>query len=1265
MSLPLPRGRGLTAALAAVVVMTAVGPAAADVAPASSPGTTISSTASASGRSAASRTVTLITGDKVTVAEDGRTATAVVDPQGRASGVHVMSVGDDTYVYPDQALPYISSGALDEQLFNVTELVEDGYDAAHSDRLPLLVTYNDAARFRTATVPDGARKTLTLDSIQGAAISAGHADAAGFWSSLTGTSPGARRSTQADGRDGALAGGIAKVWLDGKAEVSLSDTTSYIGAPEVWGNGNTGRGVDVAVLDTGIDAAHPDFADRIAVTQSFVPGEDTSDHAGHGTHVASTIAGTGAASGGTEKGVASGASLHIGKVLGNDGKGQDSWILAGMEWAARDQHARIINMSLGVDNGGDGTDPLSQAVNRLSAETGALFVVAAGNSGPDAYTLGSPGVADAALTVAAVASSGKQADQLAGFSSRGPRQGDHGLKPDLSAPGVAVLAARSQYMAGGEGPYLSMSGTSMATPHVAGAAALLAAEHPDWTGQQLKDALVSTAKGASRYSPYEAGSGRLDIAATAKATLITPASVFADARYPYTAGQTVRKDVTYTNTGAAPVTVDLTITGGTSSEGQQLPEDLFTLTASRLTVPAHGTATVGVISHLDKAENETGYSSLLTATGQDGTAYTHTPIGLNKEGPRHTLSFSAKDRRGKPLSGTLILQDITRNVVPRIHTLDGAAGVSDGVLPGTYAAWLYADVPGVDGTHSRGMAVFSAPQITVDRDRTVVFDAATLRKAEATTPQRTANSFLRVDQYRSYGDLAPYADSYQPVWWLYDSLWLAPTPKVTLGHYTAATRWRQVQPPLTLSSGSQSYDSLVIQSQSPILPEGTLTYPAVYAGDGSAADFGKQRLRGKAAVVRRSDSVPAPDQAAAAKKAGASTLLILNDGYGPLDAWAERGDAPPLPVASLGTDDSVRLLSRIRLHEAPLKFVSHPYARYLYDLIRYHKGAVAQDPSYHPRANALARIDESFRHTQQVQALEMRQDMSLDHRTLTGADSRVRAQGTLTSWVTAGPNVEWTNNASTNQLGNPGSLALWGDARSYKPGSVFKETWFSPVLHPRLLDHTGGIPAPYRSGNILSSSILTPWGDAGGHAGLLFSDGGTSKTSLYQGDQLLDEVDNEHIINVPDVSPEPTPYRLVVEGRQDMPQLAYSTRTRTEWGFRSGYENDDYATLPLIQVGYSVPTDLSGKAPRQATLTVTPSHLPSATGAGAIRTTTVDVSYDDGATWHRTPLSHKGSAWSAKLGAPSKARYVSLRTTVRDAKGNSVSQTLVRAFGLT
>ncbi|MFF7679048.1 S8 family serine peptidase [Actinacidiphila glaucinigra] len=1254
MRTPPSHRRGLTVAVCVLAALTATGPVASAGTRTSPPPATASGglAAPSAARPDAAGTVTLITGDKVEVTvSNGRTTATVSDPQGRPGGAHVMSVGPDTYVYPDQALPWIASGALDERLFNVSELLKDGYDDAHSDGLPLIVTYTDAAaRARSAKTPDGARKNLTLSSIQGAAISAEHARASDFWSSLTGATAKTAAGAQPSGR---LTGGIAKVWLDGKAKATLADTTAQIGAPEVWQGGDTGQGVDVAVLDTGIDAAHPDFAGRIAASQSFVPDQDVTDRNGHGTHVASTVAGTGAASDGTEKGVAPGASLHIGKVLDNDGSGQDSWILAGMEWAARDQHAKIVSMSLGGAPT-DGTDPLSQAVNRLSSETGALFVIAAGNSGPVPYSIGAPGAADAALTVGAVNGPGKGVDQLAEFSSRGPRVGDNAVKPDLTAPGVNILAARSQYAPEGEGAYQTMSGTSMATPHVAGAAALLAAKHPDWTGQQLKEALVSTTSSTRRFSPYQGGSGRLDIATAVKATVIASGAAFAQVHYPYTPGQTVRRDVTYTNTAAEPVTLDLGLIA------DDIPAGMFTLTDNRLTVPAHGTATVGVVTHLDLAADNAAYTGQLTAAGPDGAVLARTPIGVNKEGRRVKLSVTAKDRKHAGLPGMLVLKDVDRDTDPKVYAVDSSGSLDLSLVPSTYAAWMYTDVPGIDGTHTLGLGLFSAPQIDLSKDQSIRFDAADLRKAAAFTPQPTANSFLRVDQYRSNGDLFPFVDSYSPDYWRYDSLWASPTTKVTHGSYTFATRWRQIQPPLTLASGSQSYDGVTVQSLSPMVPEGSRTYRTLWAGDGSAAEFAKAKVRGQVAVVRRSDSVSAPDQAAAAAKAGAKLLLILNDGYGRLDAWADLPDAAPLPVASLGTDDSVRLRARLgRPGTATLKVVSHPHPSYLYDLVRHYSGAIPRTLTYRPGPGDLARIDESFRDTKQGEAAEGRDDLSVDGSwSMLGRSVPVAAQGTLTSWVTAGPGIGWVSGAGTADLGQGGA------PRSYKARGTYRETWFSPVQHPRLLNdavHT----APFRVGDVMSPSAVSAWGDSAGHAGVVWADGDTSKVSLYQGTELLGETANDGIFSVDGLPTERLPYRLVVEGNRNLPGRPYSTRTRTDWGYTSG--TTDYTVLsplPLIQLDYAVATDLSGRAGRRSAVSVTPSHLKGVTEGGTIRTVTLDVSYDDGATWHRTALRHKGAAWTASLDAPHKAGFASLRTSAKDANGNTVSQTVIRAFGL-
>ena len=171
----------------------------------------------------------------------------------------------------------------------------------------------------------------------------------------------------------------------------------------------------MAVLDTGIDTTHPDLrGGKVVAAANFSESDSTTDHVGHGTHVASIVAGTGARSGGERKGVAFQASLLNGKVLDDFGFGSESGIIAGMEWAAR-RRARVVNMSLGGWPT-DGSDPMSQAVNRLTARYRTLFVVSAGNSGPGEQTVENPGVSTSALTVGAVDAD----DELADFSSRGP-----------------------------------------------------------------------------------------------------------------------------------------------------------------------------------------------------------------------------------------------------------------------------------------------------------------------------------------------------------------------------------------------------------------------------------------------------------------------------------------------------------------------------------------------------------------------------------------------------------------------------------------------------------------------------------------------------------------------------------------------------------------------------------------------------------------------------------------------------------------------------
>ncbi len=282
-------------------------------------------------------TVTLITGDVVDVTDAGagkKAATVRPAPGREGVSFHTIEADGGLRVLPSDAVPYVSAGVLDVDLFDVDELIADGYGDSAAQQLPLIV--KDSPGFRGSQDLAGTTTTRQLPSIGGRAVDAAKDQLPELWKSLK-PAAGAR----------ALNSGVGTIWLDGKVRPVLDKSVPQIGAPDAWQAGYEGSGVEVAVLDTGVDATHPDLAGKVKESQDFSGSPSgTEDHFGHGTHVAATIAGTGAGAGGTRKGVAPKADLLVGKVLGDDGYGYDSWIIAGMEWAAA-EGAKVVSMSLG------------------------------------------------------------------------------------------------------------------------------------------------------------------------------------------------------------------------------------------------------------------------------------------------------------------------------------------------------------------------------------------------------------------------------------------------------------------------------------------------------------------------------------------------------------------------------------------------------------------------------------------------------------------------------------------------------------------------------------------------------------------------------------------------------------------------------------------------------------------------------------------------------------------------------------------------------
>ncbi|WP_157882388.1 S8 family peptidase [Streptomyces silvensis] len=633
--------------------------------------------------------------------------------------ISVRREAGHTYVVPQDAQDLISAGRLDRRLFDVTQLVEDKYDDAHRASLPLIVGYRPGRsdRLRAADTLQGhAHDRRVLPALGGEAFDTPKSGAADLWSALT-RGTGGRTNARA-----AVVPEVAHVWLDAKVRATLDKSVPQIGAPTMWQAGYTGKGVKVAVLDTGVDQTHPDLKNVEIAEKNLTESPDAKDRLGHGTHVASTLAGSGAKSGGKYKGVAPGVRVLDGKVIADDGYGTDSSIAAGMQWAV-DNDAKIVNMSLGsLDT--PGTEPLEEAVDRLSAK--ALFVIAAGNDGPGPRTLNAPGSAPDALTVGSV----DKRDRMAETSSRGPTA-DGVAKPDLTAPGEDITAARSTHLADqGDGDgYTSMSGTSMATPHVAGAAAMLLQEHPTWTGPQLKAALTGSAKPIRTLDAYQQGAGRVDLTRAVSASVVSqPGTLgFGTQSWPHTDDKPVRKTLTYRNLGTRPVTLALSATA-VGPGGRPAPAGMFTIKDAELTVPAGGTAktTVTVDTKLGSTDGTFGGTVLASGDGQS----VRTGLVVEREAESYDVTLKHLNIDGASTgSFATTLTERSTQQKTEVPTTGGTVTVR---LPkGTYV--LESSIHGPDS-----FAVFVQPKLKVAARTTLTLDSRKAEPVAVTAPDRAA-----------------------------------------------------------------------------------------------------------------------------------------------------------------------------------------------------------------------------------------------------------------------------------------------------------------------------------------------------------------------------------------------------------------------------------------------------------------------------------------------------------------------------------------------
>lgn len=314
-------------------------------------------------------------------------------------------------------------------------------------------------------------------------------------------------------------------------------TGEIVRSKPLWDKGITGKGMNVALIDTGVYAGHPDLAGRVVHCEDLSHEAGTAAHCadtfGHGTFMAGLIAGNGASSSGRYKGAAPEANIVSVKLAGFDGATDVSHVLAGIQWtvAHKDKYAiRAMNLSLGTDSAQSyNLSPLNFAVQK-AWKAGIVVVVSGGNTGPDYKTVTKPADDPYVITVGSANSEGTTDigdDRVPGYSSRGPTRADGVPKPDVVAPGVHTISLRSPGSAIDQkfcttacvgDNYFRGTGTSMSAATTTGIIAQVLQNKPSLDPDQVKYRIVNTARKIATTDKYVAGKGIVDAYASATST---------------------------------------------------------------------------------------------------------------------------------------------------------------------------------------------------------------------------------------------------------------------------------------------------------------------------------------------------------------------------------------------------------------------------------------------------------------------------------------------------------------------------------------------------------------------------------------------------------------------------------------------------------------------------------------------------------------------------------------------------------------------------
>lgn len=919
-------------------------------------------------------------------------------------------------------------------------------------------------------------------------------------------------------------------------------------------------------------------------------------------------------------------------------------------------------MSLGSPTPSDGTDPLSQAVNNLSDSSNTLFVIAAGNAGPDKKTIGSPGAAEKALTVGAV----NKSDGLAAFSGRGPIIENYRVKPEITEPGVGIVAARAAGTSLGtvvDANYTAANGTSMATPHIAGAAAILRQKHPDWSADRLKQVLVGTASPNAGHTAYQQGGGRVDVAQALNANVYSSPAVVSLGG-AMAESNPIEKSFNYVNPSDSEMKLTLNIVSS-NELGNPAPVGMFNLNQSEVTVPAYGSSEVKVT--FDPSFGTVNdYKAVVTATSSDGQII-NTTIGGTKTEPLVDLTVNEIDRNGKPAGGDMVWFNLDTGVGKQVYPSSSGKTILS-LQPGRYAVISSLNTNDEAGI-PQNYTLASVPMIELKdkENQEITFDARLAKEVKVTTPkesekhswkfgirERIDSDHFGVDYMRNFnGEVQAYV---LPV----------KAPK-NVGLYEFNFHSRNYTPAIKASYDDNKNESI------PLVPvsfahklDGDKTLQAVNVGVALPADLSGIDIHGKLAVVTRDLKQNPRDQIKAVMGAGAAGVIVVNNNGERYNLGVYIADNVVIPAYTLGQNDGEVLLNRIANGPTWIKLHGIANSPYVYNYASLINGEIPDNP-----VDAVTKENSAVvkAHYRGPNGWLKTGDWAVALRKDEGGFVAIleKFEGELSNreeWYSTGNKTDmkimrWAHQyyPDVSDLGTNMKDAY----RIYSPGEKKEETWMGAANVPNGPENTWA----YREGDTLNLN-MNDFGDSEpGHFGWFYSNSKNKATwRLYQDGNLLSQLPDQGQRQFA-VSPNPATYKITADtSHPEWFGFSLATTISTAWTFKSQRPTDGQENLALLWPRYDIGLDNENKAKGGITDHFDLSFVTQSGATADIKGVEVAVSTDDGNTWSNTKVDNRKDGHYKVWVKNPDTGYVSLRIKSWDANGSQIEQTIVKTYAV-